>query len=81
MYSVVAGACDGKSKDRLHLCVDAASVQRMFPDAQEERRLKIRGAAVTVVVSKSRHMQALAETIFDQSEHPTAKGRGKRMRV
>ena len=76
MYSLLAGACDGKAQDRLNLCVDAASVQRMFPDGQEERRLKIRGAAVSVVVSRSRHMQALAQAIRGQPEHPTAKGKG-----
>ena len=81
MYALLAGACDGKAQDRLNLCVDAASVQRMFPDGQEERRLKIRGAAVSVVVSRSRHMQALAQAIRGQPEHPTTKGKGKGMRV
>ena len=76
MYSLLAGACDGKAQDRLNLCVDAASVQRMLLDGQEERRLKIRRAAVSVVVSRSRHMQALAQAIRGQPEHPTAKGKG-----
>ena len=75
MYSLLAGACDGKAQDRLNLCV--ASVQRMFPDGQEERRWRIRGAAVSVVVSRSRHMQALAQAIRSQPEHPTAKGKGR----
>ena len=76
MYYLLGGACDGKAQDRPNLCVDAASVQRMFPDGQEERGLKIRGAAVSVVVSRSRHMQALAQAIRGQPEHPTAKGKG-----
>ena len=65
----------GGRKDSVDICADAASVARLFQHSDANRRLKVRGAPISVVVSRNKMMRAFAQSIGSQPEPPTGKAR------
>ena len=53
VYSQIQASAEGRRKDSVDICADAASVARMFQHSDADRRLKVRGAPISVVVSRN----------------------------